>query len=145
LGADGAAVRVFRGHLGCAPKKLTWAGRAWATDGLFAPAPGTATQDQLDDDAAFWNIDPDLLRHTADDDDGVWPDNVPAVLAFLQGVTQWRVTALAMGGLLVTGLDYGALRAGLDAAEVEVTPALWGDIRMIEGGAMAAMNGKMVQ
>jgi Phage related hypothetical protein (DUF1799) len=84
-----------------------------------------------------------LLRRTARDDDGVWPENVPAVLAFLQGCTQWRVVPVGMGGMLVTGLDYGALRVGLDAAEVRVTPELWGDIRIIESGAMAAMNGKM--
>ena len=38
------------------------------------------------------------------------------------------------------GLDYGAVRAGLDLAGIVLTPAQWADVQMIEAGAKAARN-----
>lgn len=65
-----------------------------------------------------------------------------AVYAFLSIDSQFRMTGLGMGGLLVSGLDYAGARAGLALAGLDVTPALWGDIQMIEAGAVAALNTK---
>lgn len=70
---------------------------------------------------------------------GVWAENVPAVTAFLAVATQWRVAAGATG-LLVTGLDYGGARAGIEALGIAITPRLWGDLQVIEAGALAEMN-----
>lgn len=40
------------------------------------------------------------------------------------------------------GLDYAAAQAGLGLAGIAVTPALWAEVREIERGARAAMNGE---
>lgn len=50
---------------------------------------------------------------------------------------QWRITP---GGKVI-GLDYGAVRAGLDLAGITVTPDLWSDVQLIEGGALRGLNG----
>jgi hypothetical protein len=42
----------------------------------------------------------------------------------------------------VIGLDYTAAQAGLELAGIAVTPAVWADVREIERGARAAMNGE---
>jgi hypothetical protein len=125
-------------HHGRTRGKLTWAGRAWATGTLFT----TATDlDELAADAAFWGIDPTLLADAGDEDgEGVWPENLPAVAAFLAVATQWRVVGLADGSLRTTGLDYAGARAALDALNVEVTPGLWSDVQVIEDGALAGLN-----
>jgi hypothetical protein len=70
---------------------------------------------------------------------GVWAENVAAVTAFLAVSTQWRVAAGATG-LVITGLDYAGVRAGIEAIGIEITPRLWGDVQMIEAGALAELN-----
>ncbi|WP_257195879.1 MULTISPECIES: DUF1799 domain-containing protein [unclassified Bradyrhizobium] len=83
----------------------------------------------------------------------IWPDNVPAVEAFLAVATQWRVVACSPGGALGPGggaigpsvpiylaLDYAAVRAGLDAEGIAVTPELWRGLRVMEQAAAAALN-----
>lgn len=74
------------------------------------------------------------------DDDGVWDQNVAALDAFLSVATQWRMVPLATGRLIATGLDYQAARAGIEMTGTDITPDLWFDVRMIEAGAMGAMN-----
>lgn len=54
--------------------------------------------------------------------------------------TQWRVVASAAGPLFFGGLDYTAVRAGLDLAGITPTPALWSDVQLIEAGALGALN-----
>jgi hypothetical protein len=73
-----------------------------------------------------------------DEGDGLWPDHLPALDAFLAIAGQWR---LAPSGRFL-GLDYTAVRAGLDLAGIEVTPDLWSDVQIIEAGALAGLNGK---
>lgn len=51
-----------------------------------------------------------------------------------------RLLSLAGGGMHALGLDYAGARAGLGLAGVEVTQALWAEIRVIEAGAVAALN-----
>jgi hypothetical protein len=63
---------------------------------------------------------------------------VGALHAFLAVATQWRVVGPGDGTLRRTGLDYAGVRVGLEIAGVEVTPALWSDIQLIEAGAIAA-------
>lgn len=46
-----------------------------------------------------------------------------------------------MGPGVALGLDYAGARAGLALAGIEAGPDLWRDIRAIEAGAVAAMNG----
>ena len=74
-----------------------------------------------------------------DTDDGVWPDNIPAVAAFLAVATQWRMVAGDAGSTAI-GLDYAGARAGLDASGIAVTPDLWTGLRLVESGALSAMN-----
>lgn len=113
---------------------MTWAGRAWATGTLFASA---RVADEEAEDAAFWGVDPEEAE---DAGEGLWPENLPAVRAFLAVATQWRTVGLADGSVRVTGLDYVGARAALDALNIEVTPDLWSDVQVIEDGAMAALN-----
>lgn len=82
----------------------------------------------------------------AEDDEfsRIWPDNVATVEAFLAVATQWRVVACG-GGLAPTvpiyiALDYCAVRTGLDAENIVVTPELWRGLRVMESAAAAALN-----
>jgi hypothetical protein len=65
----------------------------------------------------------------------VWPENWPALQAFLAVQTQW---AIGMNG--PTGLDYTRVRAGLELAGVETTPALFQKLRILESAALAALS-----
>lgn len=85
--------------------------------------------------------------------EGVWPDNVAIVEAFLSVATQWRVVTRGGGGVaspfggsvaplttFFVGLDYGAVRAGLDAGGLNVTPELWRGLQLMENTACAVLN-----
>ncbi len=125
-----------RGDRRRAGKKLKWAGRAWAKGHLFA---GGDQQDEAIADARRWGIDPALIEPALEPGDGVWPENAGAVRAFLAVATQWRMVA-GMAGMVATGLDYAGAQAGLALAGIVADEALWDDIRMIEQGAVAALN-----
>jgi hypothetical protein len=75
----------------------------------------------------------------------VWPENVPAVDAFLTVATQW-MTALVPGegGLVLryVGLNYTGAKVALDAMEIAITPPLWNGLAIMEGAALAALNGR---
>ena len=112
------------------------AGRAWATGTLIG-----GSNRRVDDamaDARLLGIDLDPVE-VEEADEGVWPENVPAVVAFLSVQTQWRVVA-GSSQLHYIGLDYAGVAAGLTAANINVTPELWSDIRLIEMGARAALQ-----
>ncbi|WP_316191311.1 MULTISPECIES: DUF1799 domain-containing protein [unclassified Bradyrhizobium] len=85
--------------------------------------------------------------------DGIWPENIPIVRAFVAVASQWRVVPRSAGGMItpmgghiaptipvVIGLDYGGVRAGLDAEGFTVTPELWRGLRVMEAAACAAFN-----
>ncbi|TMV09817.1 hypothetical protein FGK63_01740 [Ruegeria sediminis] len=114
------------------------AGRAWAAGRLDG---GSEQDDDALADAERWGIDLDPADLAGDPGDGIWAWLVPALRAFLAIDTQWRMAPLGMGGMRALGLDYAAARAGLDLAGIEMTPALWADVRLIEAGARAEMNG----
>lgn len=113
-------------------------------------------RDALDDEtpAATTDADP-FARIWARPNafEGVWPENVAIVRAFLAVCSQWRVTPVSSGGMmtpagnviaptvpLFIGLDYAAVRTGLDAELIEVTPTLWQGLRVMEGEACQALN-----
>jgi hypothetical protein len=72
---------------------------------------------------------------------GLWPENAAVAEAFLSVATQWR-TAPAGPGWVAIGLDYTAVRIGLRAAGIAVTPALWSGLRVMEDAAREALNGR---
>jgi hypothetical protein len=55
-----------------------------------------------------------------------------AVHLFFAMATQWRWTGAGMGGLVRTGLDYGALNSVAANLGLTMTPALFSDIRTLE-------------
>lgn len=85
--------------------------------------------------------------------EAVWPENIDIEQAFLSVCTQWRTVSVGGGGFagfggaslmpahpLFIGLDYGAVRAGLDAAGIKTTPELWFGLRVMEAAAASALN-----
>lgn len=74
------------------------------------------------------------------DHQGVWAQHVAAVDAFLVVCTQWREVTQPQGPARVGGLDYQAARAGLEMAGIEITPDDFNRLRIIESGAVAALN-----
>jgi len=46
-----------------------------------------------------------------------------------------------MGPPCFLGLDYTAVRAGFDLAGLSITPLVWDQVRLIEAGALQALNG----
>jgi hypothetical protein len=89
----------------------------------------------------------------AEEFDGVWREHMPVVDAFLAVSSQWRTISVSAGGVitpmgggvaptvpLFVGLDYAAVKVGLDAERIEITPDLWRDLRIMEAAACAALN-----
>lgn len=85
------------------------------------------------------------MRALQGDQDGVWPDNVGAVAAFIAAETQWRVTSISggmlPGRLFYLGLSYAGARVGIEAAGIELTPDIWSGVRVMEAAAREALNG----
>lgn len=85
------------------------------------------------------------LEARDDDDFAVWPENWDAVLAFLAVSTQWR-TAPFGGGMapmqvIYQGLDYTAVRSGLEGFGIAASPDLWRRLRIMEAAARNSLNG----
>lgn len=73
----------------------------------------------------------------------MWSIHVPVVEAFLAISSQWRTGLAAFEGAVQTiwiGFDYAGVRAGLELAGVELTPALWLKLRIMEAAAVKALN-----
>lgn len=103
------------------------------TGALAGPAP----QDELARDcAAFGLTPPSAPAATAP---ALWACHLPAVAAFAASATQWRIAPVGHGFRFV-GLDYAAVRAGLDLAQIDLTPGEWADFRVVEEAAKAALN-----
>ena len=98
-------------------KKLTEAGRAWATPAKVD-----------DDDAAYFGF-------VVDQPETFYLDhaNLEAWQAFTACATQWR--QLPMGG--IQGIDYTALQSVLVMQCVENTRETFEKVRLIESGALA--------
>lgn len=125
---------------GYPPKKLEKLARHWSS--------GRSTQsetDEFDDDCRKWGIDPEALRWGSDapsDRAVIWPDMADAVALFFSMSTQWRWTGAGMAGAFRTGLDYGALEPTARAAQLEMTPTLFDDIRTLEREALSVWSRK---
>ncbi|MFZ5749912.1 MAG: DUF1799 domain-containing protein [Pseudomonadota bacterium] len=70
---------------------------------------------------------------------GLWAEHLAAARAFLAVCTQWRVAGGGFG-MAVIGLDYTAVRIGLRAERIALDPDGWRQMRLIEAGALDAMN-----
>lgn len=81
----------------------------------------------------------------AGQEDGVLPQNVATVSAFLAVASQWRTilvpTEMSVRTVFV-GLDYAGARVALDALGIAVDPALWAGLAVMEQAAAAALNGE---
>lgn len=93
------------------------------------------------EDASHWGIPADALPEE-EVTQGIWPENVRAVTAFLAVATQWRGIARDGGGTEWLGLDHAAVKAGFDLAGIGMTPDLWNEVQLVEVGARDALNGR---
>lgn len=85
------------------------------------------------------------LKVTLADDgfDGLWEEHRCAWEAWCVVSRQWRVISGAgpMGGKTVwLGLDYSAVRNGLDLAGIALPPEQWAEFQLIELGATEELN-----
>lgn len=87
----------------------------------------------------------------AENYEGLWPEHVAIVEAFLLVASQWRVASVSHGmssmaggfsssQLVFIGLDYSAVRIALDAEGIAITRDLWRGLRTMEFAAIAALN-----
>ena len=60
--------------------------------------------DKLAEECLALGIDPALLARAQSDGDGIWPEQVTAIEAFLSVRDQWRMAA-GQGGVVFVGLD----------------------------------------
>lgn len=121
------------------------AARRWALDAPASEESSTVLEEArlLGLDDASIDVFAGALPAAVDVE--IFPENWDAVLAFLMVDTQWRVASFGGGftpaGLFFVGLDYTAARISLEIAGVVITAALWGQIRVMESAARAALNG----
>lgn len=83
---------------------------------------------------------PEVPGRRARTDDGLWPDHVEAMRAFLSVASQWREVVFPNGVRRWTGLDYAGVQAGLALAGLSVPPETWEEVRQIEAGAIEELN-----
>ena len=94
--------------------------------------------DELAADDLLWGIDPALSAPP--EPEAIWAQNVDALLAFLSVSHQWRCQIRSTDEIRWLSLDYSACDAGFRLAGVEMTPALWADVCVIEAGARTELN-----
>lgn len=85
---------------------------------------------------ACWAAIPDLVE------DGrlVLLDELePAVDAFTSAATQWRWIADGWNAPRRIGLDYSGLRAAAEMTGIDITPEIFGWVRVMEAAAMQAL------
>lgn len=73
----------------------------------------------------------------------IWEEHVPAWRAWCAVSSQMRTEALSTmesARIVWLGLDYGAAKAGLGLAGIEVEPGTWDEVRTIEGAAIEELN-----
>mgnify|MGYP000722092218 CR=1 FL=1 len=73
--------------------------------------------------------------------EGIWHQHVEALEAFLDVATQFNRISLADGRIRTLGLDYSNARSAWDLAGLNITPALFAQVQLIERGAIAEWNG----
>lgn len=71
-------------------------------------------------------------------------ENAATVSAFLAAQTQWRTVTVGGGmgpsRVIYLGLDYAAVRVGIEAAGIAITPELWMGLQVMEAEATTALN-----
>lgn len=100
----------------------------------------SARDPEFEADCAALGIPVDALTAEADHHEGVWPEHVEAVAAFLVVREQWRVIPRWGAPPIYQALDYTACEATWRMAGIEMTPELFADLRLVEAGARAALN-----
>ncbi|MCB1463263.1 MAG: DUF1799 domain-containing protein [Nitratireductor sp.] len=129
------------------------AGRAWAHKQLFEREPAMTEPAPDDDalaDARRMNMPEEMIARLrarlsrlevgGGTFSGVWPDNVPAVEAFLAAASQWRVAANGFAAHYV-GLDYAGAAIAWAAVGIEMSASLFRRMTLVEHGAAEALNG----
>jgi hypothetical protein len=77
------------------------------------------------------------LSQPAIDEIEIWPgEEADSVGLFLASSTQWRWVGAGMGGVIRTGLDYPAVFAVADRLSIDVTPAVLGNLKVMEMAAV---------
>lgn len=71
----------------------------------------------------------------------VFSVNMAVVDLWLVISTQWRTAPLADGRVHWLGLDYAAVRAGLELAGRAIAAAEWAGVQLMERAAAEALNG----
>ena len=66
---------------------------------------------------------------------------MPIVDAFVAVSSQWRLVPLPSGRVHWQGLDYAGARAGLEQAQILLTPSQWVGVQIMEREAAAVLNG----
>ncbi|SFZ86005.1 Phage related hypothetical protein [Devosia enhydra] len=128
--------------------KLIWAGRAWATGGLFVDD-AQSEPEAVADARRFGASEAQLAALTRkltgrEAEDGLWPQHVHAATAFCVIADQWRIGVEVRGGQSRTvwhSLDYGGAKALLDGMEFEMSASDWSAMATIAMGARNALNG----
>lgn len=69
----------------------------------------------------------------------IFPANQPALDLFLSCQTQWRAFGVGVS-IIWLGLDYQAVRVAADLMGIEISPALFADLRVMESAAMLELN-----
>lgn len=108
------------------------------TGGLYTS--DSPARSELQADAEFWGIPPELLEEP-ETEDGVWPEHVEALETFLLLSDLWRLNPRDNANHVFLGLDRVQAEAELRLCGIAVTPERWSEIRLIELGATGALNG----
>lgn len=70
----------------------------------------------------------------------IWPDMRDGVALFFAMATQWNWTAVGMGAPMRTGLKYEVLRVTAHGCGIKYSPAVFSDVRALEGEALATFG-----
>jgi hypothetical protein len=71
----------------------------------------------------------------------VWPDMQAGVAIFMSLSTQWRM-ASGLSGTFATGLDYQAIEPTARMIGVELSPAVFSDVRALESASLQIWNAR---
>ncbi len=140
------------------------AARAWHDGTLFGaparaagtamPANGMSGDDALSDALAMGLSADEIARleqqlaRSSGAFDGVWPDHVTAVAAFVAAATQWRTALAALADGIASrflGLDYAGASVAWNAFGITIGAEDMGRLRTLENAAATLLNGGAVK
>lgn len=120
--------------------KLKKLARAWA-GGRNA----SKEESQWETECSAFGIDPDALNWKTEretENAQIWPDMRESVALFFNLATQWRWSSAGMAGAWRVGLDYPAVEVTARLSGLDMTPAVFSDIRILEQEALRVWNRK---